>query len=65
MSPLQKLVKESISYLVKRVDHDACDILDEYEKTTQYQEYSTLAQRVADRIAELEETEWQYKDLQR
>lgn len=41
------------------------DYLRQYDAKEVDEVYLTLAQRVAERISELEETEWMYKDLQR
>lgn len=78
MTPLQKLIFDALtlSYRVacegitftKRADFpeiSAENILMAYSKTTGDEDWQTLAQRVAERIAELEMVERVYKDLWR
>lgn len=76
MTPLAKLVYDAIrfSYLgagegLGLTDEEDTktiwpeEFLMDFSNATNDDDWETLAQRVADRIAELEEYEWMYKDL--
>lgn len=76
MTPLAKLVYEALRFsyiameegLAFERDGDRSDpesFFMNYSYATDDINWETLAQRVADRVGELEETEWMYKDLQR
>lgn len=78
MTPLAKLVYDAIrfSYLgagsgLGLTDEETGEVfwpeefLMDYSDLTNDEDWETLAKRVADRIGELEETEWMYKDLGR